>query len=72
LPTNTSGCSRDAGLDPPIRTIEVAGKELLEHFGSRTFDIAYASNSLDHSADPFTIISNMSGRAHRRGRAPQA
>jgi SAM-dependent methyltransferase len=50
---------RDAGLDPPIRTIRVAGEELLEHFGSRRFDIAYASNSLDHSADPFTIISNM-------------
>jgi 2-polyprenyl-3-methyl-5-hydroxy-6-metoxy-1,4-benzoquinol methylase len=31
----------------------------VEHFGSRRFDIAYAVNSLDHSADPFTIISNM-------------
>jgi SAM-dependent methyltransferase len=50
---------RDAHLDPPIRTIRVAGEELLEHFGSRRFDIAYAINSLDHSADPFTIISNM-------------
>jgi SAM-dependent methyltransferase len=50
---------RDAELDPPIRTIRVAGEALLEHFGSRRFDIAYASNSLDHSADPFTIISNM-------------
>jgi len=50
---------RDAGLDPPVRTIRVAGEALLEHFGSRRFDIAYASNSLDHSADPFTIISNM-------------
>jgi SAM-dependent methyltransferase len=50
---------RDVGLDPPIRTIRVAGEALLEHFGSRRFDIAYASNSLDHSADPFTIISNM-------------
>jgi SAM-dependent methyltransferase len=50
---------RDAELEPPIRTIRVAGEALLEHFGSRRFDIAYASNSLDHSADPFTIISNM-------------
>jgi SAM-dependent methyltransferase len=49
----------EAGLDPPIRTIRVAGEELREHFGSRRFDIAYAVNSLDHSADPFTIISNM-------------
>jgi len=50
---------RDARLDPPIRTIRVAGEALAEHFGSRVFDIAYATNSLDHSADPFTIISNM-------------
>jgi SAM-dependent methyltransferase len=50
---------RDAELDPPIRTIRVAGEALVEHFGSRRFDIAYASNALDHSADPFTIISNM-------------
>jgi SAM-dependent methyltransferase len=50
---------RDADLDPAIRTINVAGEALLDHFGSRRFDIAYANNSLDHSADPFTIISNM-------------
>jgi SAM-dependent methyltransferase len=50
---------REAELDPPIRTIRVAGEALVEHFGSRRFDIAYAVNSLDHSADPFTIISNM-------------
>jgi Methyltransferase domain len=50
---------REAGLDPPVRTIRVAGEELLEHFGAGRFDIAYATNALDHSADPFTIISNM-------------
>ena len=50
---------RDAELDPPIRTIRVAGEELLEHFGSRKFDIAYAVNALDHSADPFAIVCNM-------------
>jgi SAM-dependent methyltransferase len=50
---------RDAALDPPIRTMRVAGESLLEHFGPRTFDIGYAVNSLDHSADPLTIISNM-------------
>jgi SAM-dependent methyltransferase len=49
----------DAELDPPIRTIRVAGEALLEHFGSGSFDIACAINSLDHSADPVTIISNM-------------
>jgi SAM-dependent methyltransferase len=50
---------RDAGLVPPVRTIAVGGEALLEYFGARRFDIAYASNALDHSADPFTIISNM-------------
>jgi SAM-dependent methyltransferase len=50
---------RDAGLEPPIRTIRVAGEALLEHFGPQRFDIAYATNALDHSADPFTIVSNM-------------
>jgi SAM-dependent methyltransferase len=49
----------DAGLVPPIRTIAVAGEDLPEHFGSRTFDFAYACNALDHSADPLRIISNM-------------
>jgi SAM-dependent methyltransferase len=50
---------RDAGLEAPIRTIRVAGEALLEHFGPASFDIAYATNALDHSADPLTIISNM-------------
>lgn len=49
----------EAGLEPPVRTIAVAGEDLLDYFGSRRFDIAYASNALDHSADPFAIISNM-------------
>ena len=50
---------RETGIDPPIRTIRVAGEELLEQFGPQSFDIACATNSLDHSADPFSIISNM-------------
>jgi SAM-dependent methyltransferase len=52
---------RDAGLVPPIRTIGVAGEDIREHFGPRRFDIAYACNALDHSADPLRIISNMVG-----------
>jgi SAM-dependent methyltransferase len=50
---------RDAGLEPPVRTIRVAGEDLPEHFDPASFDIAYATNALDHSADPLTIISNM-------------
>ena len=51
----------DLRLDPPVRTIRVAGEDILEHFGAHRFDIAYADNSLDHSADPLTIISHMVG-----------
>jgi SAM-dependent methyltransferase len=50
---------RGAGLEPPIRTIGVAGEALVERFGLHRFDIAYAANSLDHSADPLIIVSNM-------------
>ncbi len=50
---------RDAGLEPPVRTIPVAGELLLEHFGRGSFDIAHAVNSLDHSVDPLTILRNM-------------
>jgi SAM-dependent methyltransferase len=49
----------EAGLDPPVRTLCVAGEDLVERFGRRRFDIAYAANSLDHSADPLMIIANM-------------
>jgi SAM-dependent methyltransferase len=50
---------REAGLEPPVRTIAVAGEALVEHFGPGSFDIAYATNALDHSAEPLTIIANM-------------
>jgi SAM-dependent methyltransferase len=50
---------QEAGLEPPVRTAGIAGEQLLEHFGPGGFDIAYATNALDHSADPLRIISNM-------------
>jgi SAM-dependent methyltransferase len=49
----------DAGVEPPIRTQQCRGEDLLEHFGADSFDLAYARNSLDHSADPLRIIQNM-------------
>jgi len=52
---------RAARLQPPVKTIRVPGEALLEHFGPEHFDIAYATNSLDHSADPLAIIRNMVG-----------
>ena len=50
---------REARLVPPIRTIPVGGEALVERFEPDSFDIACATNSLDHSADPLEIISNM-------------
>jgi SAM-dependent methyltransferase len=49
----------EAGVHPPLRTLGVAGEDLVERFGHGRFDIAYAANSLDHSAEPLAIISNM-------------
>jgi SAM-dependent methyltransferase len=48
-----------AGLEPPVRTRAVAGERLLEAFGPGAFDIAYARNALDHSADPAAIVEAM-------------
>jgi SAM-dependent methyltransferase len=49
----------DHDVQPPLATIPCAGEQLLERFGEASFDIAYARNALDHSADPAAIISNM-------------
>jgi SAM-dependent methyltransferase len=50
---------RETNLDPPVRTIGVAGEDLVQHFGRNRFDLAYATNALDHSAEPVQIIENM-------------
>jgi SAM-dependent methyltransferase len=47
------------GIKPLIRTIAVQGEKLTEHFAHATFDLAYASNSLDHAKDPLEIIRQM-------------
>jgi SAM-dependent methyltransferase len=62
-----AGLLRAAGLEPPVRTMRVEGKALLEHFGRQRFDIAYATNSLDHSSDPLAIITNMVGVVREDG-----
>ena len=58
---------RAAHLEAPVITIRVPGEALLEHFGPERFDIACATNSLDHSADPLVIIENMVGVVRRGG-----
>jgi len=46
-------------LCPPVWTGIGAGEQLLEHFSENFFDLAYASNSLDHSRDPLLVIRQM-------------
>lgn len=48
-----------ARIEPPIRTQRCMGEDLLERFEPATFDLAYARNALDHSADPLRIVRNM-------------
>jgi SAM-dependent methyltransferase len=50
---------RRAGIEPPIPPIACRGEALLERFRPETFDIAFARNALDHSADPARVIKNM-------------
>jgi SAM-dependent methyltransferase len=49
----------DAELEPPVRTRAVPGEQLVEVFGPGGFDVAYARNALDHSADPVRIVRAM-------------
>ena len=49
----------NAGLVPPVRTTQLEGERLVDHFGHDHFDIAYARNALDHAVDPVLIIEQM-------------
>lgn len=44
------------GVQPPVRTIECPGEQLLERFSRNYFHLVYARNCLDHSIDPLSII----------------
>ncbi len=46
-------------LTPPIETIVGDGEKLREQFPDNSFDLAYASNSLDHAYDPVLAIRQM-------------
>jgi ubiquinone/menaquinone biosynthesis C-methylase UbiE len=47
------------GLNPPVRTVAIAGEDLLKVFPANSFDLAFARNSLDHSYDAPEVIGNM-------------
>lgn len=48
-----------ANVIPLVRTIACDAERLLERFGSETFDLAHARNTLDHAYDPMTAIEQM-------------
>ena len=46
-------------IQPPVRTICAQGEKLLGQFERDAFDLAYASNALDHSISPLVSIEQM-------------
>lgn len=44
---------------PPVPTIRCFGEDILQRFGSDSFDFVHACNSLDHSRDPFICYQQM-------------
>jgi SAM-dependent methyltransferase len=44
---------------PPVRTRRCDSERLLDMFEPDSFDVAYASNTLDHSYDPLRAIRQM-------------
>jgi SAM-dependent methyltransferase len=50
---------RQAGISPPVPTVRCAGEELVSKYGAERFDVVYARNSLDHSADAPRVVDQM-------------
>ena len=48
-------------IRPPVLTETGFAERLLDQFQAGSFDLAYASNSLDHSCDPLAAIEQMFG-----------
>ncbi len=46
-------------IQPLVRTIKCEGEKLADLFPSSSFDLAYASNSLDHAYSPLEVIKQM-------------
>lgn len=59
----------EIGLVPLVRTIAVQGEKLTQSFPPNSFDLAYASNSLDHAKDPVDVIRQMCALLKPQGRA---
>jgi SAM-dependent methyltransferase len=49
----------ELGIEPLVRTQRSSGEDLLSHVEEGSFDVAHASNCLDHAYDPALAIRNM-------------
>jgi SAM-dependent methyltransferase len=49
----------EAGLAPPVLPVACAGEDVVDMFGSDSFDVAFMANALDHTADPVLVLDNM-------------
>jgi SAM-dependent methyltransferase len=49
----------ELGIEPLVRTRRSSGEDLLQHVEEGSFDLAHASNCLDHAYDPAAAIRNM-------------
>jgi SAM-dependent methyltransferase len=49
----------ELGIEPLVRTRRSSGEDLLDHVEESSFDVAHASNALDHAYDPAQAIANM-------------
>jgi SAM-dependent methyltransferase len=56
------------GIDAPVIPVACSGEHLVEHFPRGSFDVAFALNALDHSADPVAVLDNMLAIIKRSGR----
>jgi SAM-dependent methyltransferase len=50
---------RRAGVTAPVRSVKGDGEALLRQFKRDSFDLAWASNALDHCYDPILVIRNL-------------
>lgn len=53
------GLLAEIAMNPPVRTKKAFAESLTESFEKNTFDLSYASNSLDHALDPLKAIREM-------------
>jgi SAM-dependent methyltransferase len=49
----------ELGIVPPTRTVRAEGERLLDVFPADSFDVACATNALDHCYDPAIVIDQM-------------